>query len=171
MSNLIQVADRRDYVISVVTSPIPALSGPQQISVSLDTDFPWMWTGFFVGSIYSLTPILGGVVAVAPGDLTFQLLDSNRNYYFSDFVRADTIQYAVTSSNVAGGNIRNEIFPVNPEQLQPAGGSFVLYANNNNAAGNLVFELVLTGYKIKDDCLKTKPPTRGSAAANLRGGR
>lgn len=158
--NFIRVADRRDYVISCVTNPIAAATGPVSLQVSLDSLYPWMWTGFYLGSVFSSTASGGGVVAVQPTDLTFQILDSNRNYLFSDFFPADTINYAVTSSNVATGQNRNEIFIISPEQPQPAGGSFLVYANNKNQTGNLYFELIFTGYAVKDDCLKTKPPSR-----------
>lgn len=171
MLNSVQVADRRDYVVSNILNPIPILGGPVQISVSLDTDYPWLWTGFYIGSIYSSTAIEGGFVSVKPFNLTFNILDSNRDFLFNDYVPADAINYAVTSSNIAGGNNRNEIHVINPEQAQPAGGSFVVIANNTNADGTLFFELVLTGYKVKEDCLKSVPPSRFSPVANVFGGR
>lgn len=171
MFDQVQVADRRDYVVSIIGNPIPAATGPVQITVSLDTDYPWMWTGLYLGSIYSSTPNLGGLVAVEPSDLTFNILDSNRNYYFSDYVPASSLLYAVTSSNNAEHVNRNEIFPINPEQPQPAGGSFLVIANNLNTDGTLFFEMILTGYKVKDDCLKTIPPSKFSAVSNLMGAR
>ncbi len=163
---MLRVADRRDYVISCIDNPIPALGGPVQLQVTLDTDYPCMWTGFYLGSIYSDTADGGGLVQVQATDLQFQLFDSNRDMLFSDFLPADAIQYAVTSSNVSTGLNRNEIFPINPEGFQPAGGSFLIYARNMNADGSLFFELVLTTYKIKDDCVRTKPPGKFAVARN-----
>ncbi len=169
---MVRVADRRDYVISNIDNPIPALSGPVQLTVTLDTNYPCMWTGWYLGSIYSSTPSGGGLVQVQATDLSFQLFDSNRDMLFSNFLAADAVQYAVTSSNVSTGNNRNEIVPMNPEQYQPAGGSFLVEATNLNATGNLFFELVLVTYKLKDDCLRTKAPDKHGVGRNvLRVGR
>lgn len=167
----VRIADRRDYVISFANNPIAISGGPIQRSVTLDSDYPWMWTGFYLGSIYSSTPNFGGFIGVLPQDLTFQLLDSNRNMLFSDFCNAAALQFAVTSSNDPAGLNRNEIFIINPEQPQPAGGSFIVYANNLNTSGTLFFELILTGYKVKDSCLKTKPPSKFDPVGNLMGSR
>jgi hypothetical protein len=156
MKNDVMVADRRDYVVSTVDAPISALSGSIQISVSLDTDYPWMWTGIQIGSIYSLTPDGGGgFVALQPSDVRIQILDSDRNFYFSDPLQCDTFQYSIAACNNVLGNNRNEIFVINPEQPQPAGGAFLVYVANTNATGALAMEIILTGYKVRMDCLKT----------------
>jgi hypothetical protein len=162
----IAIADRRDYVISCIANPIPAATSEARFSVSLDTDYPWMWTGFYVGSLYSSTASGGGFQQVKSHNLTLQIMDSNRDFLFSDYCPADAFAYAVTSSNVTSGENRNEISPINPERPQPAGGSFLIIANNTFATGNLYFELVLTGYKVKDECLRATPPSKWSVMRN-----
>lgn len=157
MNNTVNVADRKDYVISTIGNEIPPLSGLQNYSVSLDTDYPWVWFGFYIGSIYSTTVILGDTVFVQPTDLSFQLKDSNQSFLFSFPMLAGAIEYAVTSSNIPTNDNKCEIFPIYPQKPQPAGGAIYMTASNLNAFGNIGFDIVFCGYKQKTDCMRTQP--------------
>ena len=163
----VNVADRRDYVISAIANPIPISGGPVNYVVSLDTDYPHLWGGFLIGSIYSSTPSGGGLVRVTPYDLSLQIQDSNRNFLFSDYCPAAAFNFATTSSNIATGENRNEPWVLNPGKLQPAGGSILVTAQNANTSGTLFFELILIMYKVKADCLASRPPSKYGAGRNL----
>ena len=175
-----QIADRRDYVISNIGAELPistvtqadgifsgGMISPQQYNVSLDTDWPHVWFGFYIGSIYSTTPSGGGTVAVQPQDLLIQIYDSNRDFLFSSPLTAAAIISAVTSSNVSTGNNRNEIFVINPMKVQPAGGSIRVEAANLNTSGNLGFEIVFTMWKQKSAQSAPEPVGRYSPMRNL----
>jgi hypothetical protein len=175
-----QLADRRDYVISNIGAELPIstvtqvdglFSGgvvtPQQYNVSLDTDWPHVWFGFYIGSIYSTTPSGGSVVQVKPQDLLIQIYDSNRDFLFSSPLSAAVIMSCVTSSNDASADNRNESFIINPMKVQPAGGSIRVEASNLNTSGNLGFEIVFMMWKQKQAQCAPEPVGRYSPMRNL----
>jgi len=175
-----QIADRRDYVISNIGAELPISTitqiyglfsggtvGPTTYNVSLDTDWPHVWFGFYLGSIYSTTPSGGGTVAVQPQDLLLQIYDSNRDFLFSGPLTAAAILSCVTSSNVTTGQNRNESFIINPMKVQPAGGSIRIEAANLNTSGNLGFEIVFMMWKQKSAQCAPEPVGRYSPMRNL----
>lgn len=175
-----RLADRRDYVISNIGAELPVSTVTQvaglfaggtvpykTYNVSLDTDWPHVWFGFYIGSIYSTTPSGGGTVSVKPQDLLIQIYDSNRDMLFSSPLTAAAILSAVTSSNVTTAQNRNESFIINPMKVQPAGGSIRIEAANLNTSGNLGFEIVFQMWKQKEARCAPEEVGRYSPMRNL----